>query len=270
METPLKLAFSTCPNDTFMFGAWVNGLVQGPQAELEVTLADIQELNLLAAQAKPDVVKVSFAAYAQLRDTYTLLDSGAALGRGVGPLLVAREPLKREDLAQAKIGIPGRNTTANLLLSFYAPEANKRQEMRFDQIMPAVQAGELDAGLIIHESRFTYPEYGLQKLVDLGDYWEEQTELPIPLGGILARTSLGPSRIQHLEKTLRDSISYAFTLPDKVMPYVRQHAQEMDEEVMRKHIDLYVNPYSISLEAEGRKAVKELVEVAEATPGRLD
>ena len=258
-QMKLKLAYSPCPNDTFMFGALVLGLI--PHAyDFEVVLEDIKDLNSLARQQQADVCKVSFYAYTQLQG-WSLLDSGAALGQGVGPLLVARQPI--QDLAQTHIAIPGADTTANLLLAFYAPQARHKTVRLFSEIMPAVAAGEYDAGLIIHESRFTYPQYGLLQLADLGSYWEQQTQLPIPLGGIVARESLRPDVRADLARLIRASIAYARQQPEAVLPYVRAHAQEMEETVMLQHIALYVNDYSLELGQKGRAAVEKLRAVAE-------
>src|SRR5690606_1566895 len=196
-------------------------------------------------QEAVDVCKVSYGALPHLLDRYTLLRSGGALGRGCGPLLVARRPLTRADLASATIAIPGVLTTANLLLRLYGPEIPAGREMVYSEIMPAVERGEVDAGLIIHESRFTYPEHGLVKVVDLGEWWEEETGAPIPLGGIVARTDLSAARIASIDAAIRASVEYAFAHPAASAEYVRRHAQEMDPAVMQRHIDLYVNDFTI-------------------------
>ncbi|MBX3103008.1 MAG: 1,4-dihydroxy-6-naphthoate synthase [Bacteroidetes bacterium] len=259
----LTLAYSTCPNDTFIFGALVNGLIDSPFT-FEVILEDIKELNARAAQGGADVCKLSFYALTQLSG-WTLLPAGAALGRGCGPLLVAREPLTHEQLIQSRIALPGWDTTAHLLLQYYAPEARNKAVMLFSDIMPAVAEGRADVGLIIHESRFTYPTHGLVCLQDLGDYWERRTGLPIPLGGIAAQTSLGAEAHAQLTDAIRRSLAFAWAHPDAVMPYVAQHAQELSEEVMWQHIRLYVNDFSLELGTEGQAAITQLQAVAAAT-----
>ena len=260
----LTLAYSPCPNDTFIFDALVHQKVDTEGLQFRVQLLDIQELNALAAsQPGPDVVKVSFFQYAQLLQRYQLLESGAALGRGCGPLVVARETMTRQQVADSNIAIPGWNTTAHLLLNHWCPEVRNKQVLPFHEIMPAVASGELDAGLIIHESRFTYPQYGLQQVVDLGAHWEETTSLPIPLGGIIARKDLGWEVIARVDRALARSIEYAFAHRADVMPYVRAHAQEMADEVMEQHIALYVNEYTHQLGPEGHLAVDFLIHYAQ-------
>ena len=258
----LDFAYSPCPNDTYAFAAAVHGWVDTEGLHLSPHLADILELNRLARTGSPAVCKVSFFAYHFLRPRYRLLQSGAALGWGVGPLLAANRPLGPEDLPQARIAIPGRDTTAHLLLHHYAPQAQRREVRLFHEIMPAVASGEFDAGVIIHESRFTYPQYGLHLVQDLGAHWEATTGTAIPLGGIVARGDLGADVHARLERTLRRSIEFAHAHPERVMPYVRAHAQEMDEAVMRQHIGLYVNAHSLDLGPEGNHAVEVLLGVA--------
>jgi 1,4-dihydroxy-6-naphthoate synthase len=255
----LTLAYSTCPNDTFIFEALVHGRVDTEGLHFRVVLEDILELNARARAGRADVCKVSFLAYAQLQDRWTLLPSGAALGRGVGPLLVARSPLSADDLATAQIGIPGWDTTAHLLFHRFAPQAQERRVLRFDQIMPAVARGELDAGVIIHESRFTYKQWGLQCLADLGAHWEADLGVPIPLGGIIAQQALGPDIHAKLARSIRRSLAFARAQPHIVQPYVAAHAQEMAADVMQQHIDLYVNDFSLDLGPEGQQAVKVLL-----------
>lgn len=256
----LKLAISPCPNDTFLFGPIINRLIDHPY-ELEVVYEDIRDLNLIARQGQADLCKVSFYAYTQLPG-WQLLDAGAALGRGVGPLLVARQP--NVDLSKAHIAIPGADTTANLLMQYYAPQAQHKTVVLFSDIMPAVARGDYDAGVIIHESRFTYAQHGLVCLQDLGQHWEDRTGLPIPLGGIVARPGLPTEVVADWEALLRRSLDYAWAQPEAVMPYVRCYAQEMDEQVMWQHIRLYVNEYTRTLGPEGQKAVAQLKAVADA------
>ena len=261
---PLRLAISPCPNDTFMFDAWVNGRIHRQGLAIEVRHEDIARLNALAAQEQAQVVKVSYHAYASLQDRYELLDAGSALGYGCGPLLIAHKPYTLEELLhrQLPVAIPGAKTTANLLLQYFAPGIENRKEMRFDQIVPAILAGEVEAGVIIHENRFTYQHHGLHCLQDLGSYWEAQTGLPIPLGAIIAHKSLGQPLIAQVNELLRQSIAYAFAHPEASMPYVHQHAQEMQAEVVQAHISLYVNDFSLSLGKKGLEAVEQLLAVA--------
>jgi 1,4-dihydroxy-6-naphthoate synthase len=263
--TPLTLAYSPCPNDTFIFTPWVEGHVAHAPAVVE-RLEDIDVLNTAALAGEADVVKVSFHAYGHLRDRYCLLRSGGALGRGCGPLVVARTPLTREALANATVAIPGTLTTAALLLRLWAPElpATRIRVMRFDEILAAVRDGVVDAGLIIHESRFTYPRYGLTQVVDLGQWWEQETGHAIPLGGIAMRRDLGDELIRRTERALADSVEFAHANSDVIWPTIRRHAQEMEDAVMRQHIDLYVNAFTRDYGVEGEAAIRHLLQTAEA------
>lgn len=251
----LSLGFSPCPNDTFIFHAMTHGLVD--RAGLlfaEPILADVETLNKWAMEERLDVTKLSFHALGHVLDKYVLLDSGSALGRGCGPLLVTRQGVEL-DLAKATVAIPGQYTTAAMLLQLFAPSPVKTRIMVFDQIMEAVIRGEVDGGVIIHESRFTYEQHGLCCLQDLGSWWEESTGHPIPLGGIVARRSLGAEKISLIDKIIGSSVRYAFRNPDASRNYIKTHAQEMADEVVSSHIGLYVNPFSESLGDEGRRAV---------------
>jgi len=260
----LSLGFSPCPNDTFIFHALVSGLVTAAGLGFEERLEDVETLNRLAGEAALDVSKVSYGAIPHLLRDYVLLRSGGALGRGCGPLVVARPGFAADGLRDARIAIPGRHTTANLLLRLFAPGAAPGVEMVYSEIMPAVERGEMDAGLIIHESRFTYPQHGLAKVVDLGEWWEGATGLPIPLGGILARRDLGEETIRAVDGAIRRSVEHAFAHPADWKDYVRAHAQEMDDAVTQQHIDLYVNRFSIDLGDEGERAIHELFARARA------
>jgi 1,4-dihydroxy-6-naphthoate synthase len=260
----LTLGFSPCPNDTFIFHALVHGIVQAEGVRFAERLEDVETLNRLAADGAMDVTKVSYGAVLHLLHEYVLLRSGGALGRGCGPLVVARRPLGAGALAAARIAIPGRRTTAALLLRLFAPEAPEPVEMVYSEIMPAVARGDVDAGLIIHESRFTYPAHGLERVVDLGEWWEAETGLPIPLGGIVARRALGDAVLRALDGAVRRSVEHAFTHPEASRAYVRAHAQEMDDAVARRHVELYVNPFSIDVGQEGERAVRELFRRAAA------
>jgi 1,4-dihydroxy-6-naphthoate synthase len=265
MSQPLELAFSPCPNDTFIFHAWVAGLLPGAPGVTPV-YADIDVLNKWAAAGKTDLVKVSYAALPTLLADYALLPSGGALGRGCGPLVVTSQAREGRSLAGAKVAIPGERTTAYVLFRLWAQDQGVAsiEVLPFDKIMPAVAAGSVDAGLIIHESRFTYPTYGLTALVDLGDWWETETGLPIPLGAILARRSLGEQEIARLGATIRASVEYAWAQPEVSRSYVLEHSQEMAPEVVDQHIGLYVNEFSADLGDEGYAAISGLLERAEA------
>lgn len=259
MNAPLTLGFSPCPNDTFIFFALVHGrLAPGRVSFAPPLLADVETLNCWALAGRLDVSKLSFHALGHVLDRYVLLGAGAALGRGCGPLLVAR-PGRLPDLAAARIAIPGAYTTAAMLLRLYLPEARRLQIMPFDRIMPAVARGEVDCGVIIHESRFTYREQGLSCLRDLGQWWEEETGLPIPLGCIVARRSLGAETARAVEEAIAASLRWARGHPDASLDYIRAHAQEMNEDVLQRHISLYVNDFSLAMGEEGRAAVAELL-----------
>jgi 1,4-dihydroxy-6-naphthoate synthase len=255
---PLTLGFSPCPNDTFIFHALVHGVVGARGLAFRERLEDVETLNRLAAEGALDVTKVSYGAVPHLLRDYVLLRSGGALGRGCGPLLVARRPVARDAFSGARIAIPGRRTTAALLLRLFAPAAGELVEMVYSDIMPAVARGEVDAGLIIHESRFTYPAHGLVRIADLGAWWEGETGLPIPLGGIVARRAAGDEVLREVDDAIRRSVQHAFAHPHASAAYVRAHAQEMDDAVARQHIDLYVNAFSVDVGDEGERAVAEL------------
>lgn len=256
----LTLGFSPCPNDTFIFHALVHGLVPEAPSFAPPLLEDVETLNQRALRAELDVCKLSFHALGHVLDHYVLLRAGAALGRGCGPLLVARNPLPPDQLAGLRVAVPGRYTTAAMLLGLYAPRCKQPLVMRFDRIMPALARGEIDAGVIIHESRFTYRDHGLVMLADLGAWWEESSGLPIPLGGIAARRSLGAERIGAIEQAIRRSLELAGANPGGAMAYIRRHAGELDEQVLQAHIALYVNDFSLDLGEEGRRAVAVFLE----------
>jgi 1,4-dihydroxy-6-naphthoate synthase len=254
----LTLAYSPCPNDTYIFAALTNGLLPNAPA-VRAELLDIDELNVGAARGAYDLVKVSYGAVPYLTDRYRLLRSGGALGRGCGPLVVAKPggvPPLFADLADCTIAIPGERTTAFLLLQLALGRRPKTKIMRFDRIVDAVVDGEVDAGLIIHESRFTYREANLISVTDLGEWWEDATLLPIPLGAIAVRNDVDDAAA--LSAVVRESLQYARKHEDAIMPYVREHAFEMDESVMRAHIDLYVNEFSNDLGDAGMEAARAL------------
>lgn len=262
----LTLAFSPCPNDCFMFDAIVNRRIDLEGLDFEVRLADVEALNKAAFASDVDVTKLSYHAYAYCANDYVLLDAGSALGRNCGPLLISKRTITPAEVASGtlRIAIPGRYTTANFLLGLAFPEARDRIELLFSDIEGAVLDGRADAGLIIHENRFTYAAKGLKKVVDLGEFWETETGAPIPLGGIVVRRLL-PHTIKHtVNRVMRRSVEYAFAHRTASLPFVREHAQEMSEEVMYQHIDLYVNEFSVDLGAEGRRAVELLFDRARA------
>ena len=254
----LTLAYSPCPNDCFMFDAMVHGRIDTEGLDFDVRLLDIDALNTAAFAGEFDATKLSFHAYAYCADRYVLLDAGSALGNNCGPLLISKRDIPRAEVAAGgvRIAIPGRFTTANFLCGLAFPQAQDKTPMIFSDIEPAVLEGRFDAGVIIHENRFTYEAKGLKKIIDLGEFWEDETGAPIPLGGIVVRRGLGDDVKQVLNRVMRRSVEYAFAHRAASLPYVRAHAQEMSEEVMYKHIDLYVNEYSVDLGREGRRAIE--------------
>ena len=269
----LTLGFSPCPNDTFIFDALVNKKIDTEDLEFEVILEDVETLNTWAFEEKLDVTKLSFPAFFQNADKYVLLNSGAALGKGVGPLLISKSEAGSllPDIKNQIVALPGENTTANLLFSFAYPEARNKIFMRFDTIedfllkeSPKVSptGGDLVGalGVIIHENRFTYQQRGLFKVTDLGEYWEEKMKTPIPLGGIAVKRTIDRLKCLRIEKLIRKSLEYAFANYPALADYVKLHAQEMNEEVIRRHIELYVNDYSKNLGEEGKRAVEKLNE----------
>lgn len=258
----LTIGYSPCPNDTFIFDAMVHHKIDTEGLEFDVLLADVEELNQKAFNGELDITKLSYHALGYLTDTYRLMNSGSALGSGVGPLLISKKSIKPEEVNQLSIAIPGKYTTANFLLSIAFPNATNRIEMLFSDIEQAVLDGKVDAGLIIHENRFTYHQRGLHKIMDMGAFWEDKTKALIPLGGIVLRRKFDEALQFKLDRVLRRSIEFAFKNPESCMDYVRAHAQEMDEEVMKKHIELYVNEFSIDLGVKGRYAVESLFNLA--------
>ncbi|HMR19501.1 MAG TPA: 1,4-dihydroxy-6-naphthoate synthase [Sphingobacterium sp.] len=272
----LTLGFSPCPNDTFIFDALIHHKIDTQGLEFAVEYHDVETLNHKAFRQELDVTKLSYHAFAYAAEDYELLDAGSALGFGVGPLLITKdeglaEKLKPyagaflpEKFQNLKIGIPGKYTTANFLLGLAYPLLQNKQELVFSDIEQALLDGDIDVGLIIHENRFTYQDRGLYKVVDLGDFWEKTTQRPIPLGGIVLKRSL-PMEVRLLVNDLvRQSVAYAFANPKSGLDYIRSHAQEMDESVMYKHIELYVNKYSLNLGTEGRAAVRTMFDRATA------
>ena len=263
----LSLGFSPCPNDCFIFDALLHGKIDTEGLKFIPVIADVEALNKKAFKNKLDVTKLSFFTFAQVQKNYSLLASGSALGFGVGPLVVSavNSPLIKgargllDSNHKLKVAIPGKNTTANLLFSLAYPHLKNKTEILFSEIEDAVLKGKFDLGVIIHESRFTYQQKGLKKIMDLGEWWEKKTKLPIPLGGIAIKKNF-PQEIQHkVNRIIRKSVEFAFANPDSSKAFVKKHAQEMDDEVIKQHIALYVNKYSISLGVKGRKAVSVLL-----------
>lgn len=260
----LTLGYSPCPNDTFIFHALVHGLVDSPGFRYTERLEDVETLNRLALQGELDITKISYHLLGFIRDDYCLLRSGGALGRGCGPLVVSRHLADMKELRGRRIAVPGRYTTACLLLRLFDPELDDIVLLPFHEIMGAVARGEADAGVIIHESRFTYADHGLVRLLDLGDWWEKETGNPIPLGGIVAKRALGTAALATIDRALRASVEYAFAHPGEANAYIRAHSQEMSAEVCAAHIALYVNRFSLDLGSEGEAAVSTLLARAEA------
>jgi 1,4-dihydroxy-6-naphthoate synthase len=278
----LSLGYSPCPNDTFIFYAMMHGRINTENLSFTEELLDVETLNRKALNAELDITKISYHAFGHLRDTYRLLRAGSALGRGCGPLLIAKDGFTIEDLQNKRIAVPGKLTTASLLLQLYysgdrvesthtvgqaAAVSNQLSNfipMRFDKIVQAVVHDEADAGLIIHESRFTYHSSGLKQIIDLGEWWEHETGLPIPLGGIIIKRSLGEDMALKVNEALKRSVEYAFQNRSEPMTYIKKHSQELSDDVIKQHIDLYVNDFSIDIGQEGEMAITELLSRAEA------
>lgn len=263
----LRLGYSPCPNDTHIFYALAEGKIDTAPWQFQVTLADVEELNQRARQKTLDVTKVSIHAILHLLEDYWLLGAGGAIGRGCGPLVVARRPSTMSELRHKTLAIPGRLTTANLLLQLEGSHAGPKVEMLFSDIMPAVARGVVDAGVIIHEGRFTYRSMGLHQVLDLGSWWEEETGLPLPLGGIVMKRSLGTDAAQFVEDKIRESILYANAHPREAWPYIHQHAQEMEPDIIHRHIDMFVNHFSLEAGAEGERATRFILEAAAKQEG---
>jgi 1,4-dihydroxy-6-naphthoate synthase len=263
----LSIGFSPCPNDTFIFDALVNKKIPSAGIEWEPVLEDVETLNQWAAAGKLDISKISYAALPQALEHYVVLNAGSALGIGVGPLLVSKFPYSITRVESLRIAIPGEHTTANLLFSMAFPQAKNKKYMLFSEIEDAILNGEADAGVIIHENRFTYQAKGLKMLMDLGNFWEKATRSPLPLGGIVIRRSFSYPMQQRVNQLIRQSIEIAFSEYPAISDYIRGHSQSMDESVMRKHIELYVNDYSLDLGEKGEKAVWKLIETYSEVKG---
>jgi 1,4-dihydroxy-6-naphthoate synthase len=251
----INLGFSPCPNDTFIFDAIVNKRIDLEGLTFKIILADVEKLNQMAFESKLDITKLSYHALALLMSEYQVLHAGSALGNHCGPLLISRGNIDLRNISSYRIGIPGKHTTANFLLHFAFPTVTNIQEYLFSDIENALLNKEIDLGLIIHENRFTYASKGLKKVIDLGEYWENETALPIPLGGIGIKRNLPKDLKIKVDKLIKKSIQYAFQHPQLSLPYIKKNAQEMDDEIVRKHIELYVNKYSEDIGDKGKEAI---------------
>jgi 1,4-dihydroxy-6-naphthoate synthase len=257
----LSLAISSCPNDTFMFDALINKKINIKNYNFDLIIADVEELNKLSQKAETDISKMSFHNFFKVADNYQMLTSGAALGNNCGPLIISKRKIYPDELSDCRIAIPGESTTANLLMQIFFPTATNKHNYLFSDIEDVVLSGECDAGLVIHETRFTYMQRGLQLISDLGVMWENKFNLPIPLCGIAVKRSLPDNVKNDINKILRDSIEYAFANPGSAISFMKQNAVELKEEIIMKHVELYVNDFSIDLGDEGISAVKKLQEL---------
>lgn len=267
MKKRLSLGISPCPNDTYIFHALLEGLSAAP-CEIDLHMADVEELNALAMQGRLDITKLSAGVLPQVIDRYAVLHAGAALGWGCGPLVVARRPLTAEECRCARVASPGHLTTAHLLLSLHGGFQGPREEMLFSDVMPAVATGRVDCGIIIHEGRFTYAQHGLVQLLDTGAWWEERFGVPLPLGAIAVRRDLDRGLARAVDQAIADSLRYANAHPDASREFIRRHAQEMDPEVTARHIATFVTAYSLDLGEQGRQALEVLVRCAAQEEGR--
>ncbi len=256
-----SLGYSPCPNDTYIFYALSQGRIPVP-FELKITMADVEMLNRQVRDGSLEVSKISVSAVLHVLDKYRILRSGGAIGRGCGPLVVSKKAARMADLRHARIAVPGKLTTAHLLLRLNGIHSGPCVAMQFDQIMPAVSSGEVDAGVIIHEGRFTYLSYGLNLVLDLGQWWEQETGLPLPLGAIVVRRDLGPEIAATFEQKIRESLLFANANPADAWPYIAKHAQEMEPDVIRRHIETFVNEFSLDAGQEGENALKRLLSAA--------
>jgi 1,4-dihydroxy-6-naphthoate synthase len=254
----ISLAFSPCPNDTFIFDAMVHHKIDTEGLVFDYRMADVEELNHMALEDRSEMSKVSYHAWLYLRDRYILLDSGSAMGFGNGPMIIGKKQYSLSEIEAITIAVPGKYTTANLLLKIFAPRAMNKMIMVFNEIEDAVLNGTVDAGVIIHENRFTYQNKGLLKIADLGEQWEQLTHYPIPLGAIVVKKSFGSEMINRLNRIMKSSVEYAMKNPDSSAAFVRENAQEMEEDVMKKHIHLYVNEFTVAIGKTGKKAIKKL------------
>lgn len=258
----LKLGFSTCPNDTFIFDAIVNKRIDTRGFEFDLVLADVEVLNKMAINNELDISKLSFSTYLNVWKTYKLLNSGAALGKANGPLLISKKKVYPDEVSSVRIGIPGKHTTANLLLSIAYPDSINKKEYLFSDIETAILENDVDAGLIIHETRFTYHKKGLKKIIDLGEFWENLTKLPLPLGGIVINRNIPRNQQIAFNQLLKESVEYAFTNPKQSIPFIKQYAQEINDDIINQHISLYVNDYTLDFGTTGKKSIEQLFKKA--------
>ncbi|NLA25267.1 MAG: 1,4-dihydroxy-6-naphthoate synthase [Bacteroidales bacterium] len=258
----IKIAISPCPNDVFIFYALINKKIEIEGVKLDFVFFDIEQLNKMAIKAEPDICKLSFHAFAYCANNYALLDAGNALGNNCGPIVISKRKIYPDELYDAKIAIPGKLTTANLLLKIAFPSITNKEEFVFSDIETAVLDEQCDAGLIIHENRFTYEKKGLKKVIDLGEWWENEFKQPIPLGGIAIKRDIPIYTIKNIEKSIRESIDYAKNNIDEALIFCKKYAQEMNEVVMMQHINLYVNNYTYSLQEKGQAAIKFMFQKA--------
>ncbi len=262
----LTLGFSPCPNDTFIFDALVNNKIDTGEFQFEVILEDVETLNQMALKNTLDISKISYGVLPLLLNNYIVLNSGSALGTGVGPLLISKEEIAKNEIENCTIAIPGQHTTAHMLFNLAYPKAKNKIFLRYNEIEDFVLSSKYNvAGVIIHENRFTYHQKGLIKIIDLGEFWEQKTQSPIPLGGIVAKRNIETSLLKKVDFLIKQSIEYAFRNYPTITKYVREHSQEMDENVMRKHIDLYANNYSIDLGKKGKNAILQLLKIYQNT-----
>jgi 1,4-dihydroxy-6-naphthoate synthase len=261
-KSKISIGFSPCPNDTFIFDAMVHGKVDTEDLSFEYFLSDVEDLNQRAFREELDITKLSYFAYAFVAVNYQLLNSGSALGYKCGPLLISKKNINLTEIKNCTIAIPGKYTTANFLFSIAFPEATNKKEFIFSEIENAILTDKVDAGVIIHENRFTYNEKGLIKLIDLGEYWEKLTKMPIPLGGIAIKRSLPEDLKKKIDRIIKRSVEFAFKNPRSAYDFIKANAQEMNDEVMYKHIGLYVNKFSIDLGIDGKQAVSTMYQKA--------
>jgi len=257
----LTLGFSTCPNDTFIFDALVNGKIDTGDLEFIPVLADVEELNSRAREGELDISKLSYHAYGHVSSDYKVLDAGSALGWGNGPLVVSKRRIYPDEIPYARIAIPGEMTTANFLFGIAFPEAMDKRAYLFSDIEEVVLSDEADVGVLIHENRFTYADRGLRLIMDLGEFWEETTDMPIPLGGIMVNRRIPEEKQKLVENLIHESLLYARKNPGSALEYMKKYAQDMREEIMLQHVETFVNDYSLSLRSEGREAVAKLLEM---------
>ena len=262
MQT-LTLAISPCPNDTFIFDALLHKKIDTEGLDFDLIFADVEQLNQAAFQQKYDVTKLSYHAFAYVSDNYILMHSGSALGNNCGPMLIGKKELSDEEVNESKICVPGKYTTANFLFSLKYPNAKHKEYVVFSEVENKVLNDEFDAGVIIHENRFTYEQKGLKKIIDLGEFWEQTYKVPIPLGGIAIKRNIDVEIQKSVERVIKRSIEFAFVNPDSSKDFVAQHSQEMSEAVCRQHINLYVNKYSLELGFDGEYAVNTLYKIAQ-------